>query len=511
MFGRVQSRLAAGRRQGYTRSLARPQIPTLGRRMHLAPGQTFADKYRIEGILGEGGMGTVYAAKNSMTGRAVALKCIRQDLYQDGVFSERFLREARVAGKLDHPNIVNVYDAGFHEGTLFLVMELLRGQSFESWLRSGERSPSACIAALMPALRGVAAAHSAGVIHRDLKPDNIFLCLDESGFVHQTKVLDFGIAKELDDAVDSSRQLTNPGTLMGTIHYMAPEQVRCARDLDLRCDIYALGVILYHALSGHFPFRSESLSALIIEIAEGNPAPLGSLRPNLPAGLAAIVMRAMSKQRDSRFDSVADLAYALEPYANGIRFSQHTTGETLASSASVVPNDAPEARRSFDWRLPVSIVVLLGMVAGWAVWSQPMEAEAGAVHNGTGAVSDSPPPADSPPRDGTDAHTQDPPASDIALKPAEQKPEPSASIERAAPKAPVVAAKPSPARSAPTKSASAKPAPATPTPSVGSPAAPPPSVSAQPAPSTSAPSKPAQSTPAHAKPAIQEDNPYLRH
>ena len=179
--------------------------------MQLSPGDIVADKYRIERLLGEGGMGTVYAANNQLTGRSVALKWLRPDLSLNAQYVERLMREARVAGRLDHPNIVNVFDAGFHSGSAFLVMELLRGESFDSWLRRGPHPAGTCLALLMPALRGVAAAHAAGVIHRDLKPDNIFLCTDSGGFITQTKVLDFGIAKDINEGMDKHRSLTSPG------------------------------------------------------------------------------------------------------------------------------------------------------------------------------------------------------------------------------------------------------------------------------------------------------------
>src|SRR5687768_8619958 len=182
--------------------------------MQLSPGDIVADKYRIERLLGEGGMGTVYAANNQLTGRSVALKWLRPDLSLNAQYVERLMREARVAGRLDHPNIVNVFDAGFHSGSAFLVMELLRGESFDAWLRRGPHPAANCLGMLMPALRGVSAAHSAGVIHRDLKPDNIFLCTDPNGFIVQTKVLDFGIAKDVNEGVDSKRSLTSPGALI---------------------------------------------------------------------------------------------------------------------------------------------------------------------------------------------------------------------------------------------------------------------------------------------------------
>jgi eukaryotic-like serine/threonine-protein kinase len=346
--------------------------------MQLSPGDIVADKYRIERLLGEGGMGTVYAANNQLTGRSVALKWLRPDLSLNAQYVERLMREARVAGRLDHPNIVNVFDAGFHSGSAFLVMELLRGESFDSWLRRGPQPAGTCLALLMPALRGVAAAHAAGVIHRDLKPDNIFLCTDSGGFITQTKVLDFGIAKDINEGMDKHRSLTSPGALIGTIHYMAPEQVRSARSVDTRCDVYALGVILYHALSGSLPFGSESLGELIIEIAESKPEPLDQRCPELPPELSRTVMRAMSRDPATRFQSVAELARALEPWAGGIRFDSREflpSGEistvfdshTHGSSVAVAKPTAPASRGIplFAWA-PLALLAIGATV--WFAW-----------------------------------------------------------------------------------------------------------------------------------------------
>ena len=376
--------------------------------MQLSPGDIVADKYRIERLLGEGGMGTVYAANNQLTGRAVALKWLRPDLSLNAQYVERLMREARVAGRLDHPNIVNVFDAGFHSGSAFLVMELLRGESFESWLRRGPHPPATCLGLLMPALRGVAAAHAAGVIHRDLKPDNIFLCTDAGGFISQTKVLDFGIAKDVNEGMDKHRSLTSPGALIGTIHYMAPEQVRSARSVDTRCDVYALGVILYHSLSGSLPFGSESLGELIIEIAESKPEPLDKRCPELPAGLSNTVMRAMSRDPGTRFQNVAELARALEPWAGGVRFDSReflpsgeirTILDSQGSSVAVAKPPAPSSRGFplYAWA-PIAVIAIGATV--WFAW--PRSSATATPEDPTlGAGSVTPPP---PPSSVSEAH-----------------------------------------------------------------------------------------------------------
>ena len=310
--------------------------------MILSTGDIVADKYRIERFIGEGGMGTVYAAVNQLTGRTVALKWLRTDLSTNETFAQRFMREARVSGRLDHPNIVNVYDVGRHRGTIFLVMELLRGEPFDAWLRRSKPSPAECIGRLMPALRAVAAAHSLGVVHRDLKPEHIYLCRGTDGTTRQTKVLDFGIAKEL-GASESTSSLTNPGSLIGTVHYMAPEQVRNSSRIDARSDIYSLGVILYYSLGGGLPYEAESMGELILKVAEARPERLAKRNPKLPKKLADIVMRAMSRDPGRRYQTVAGLARALEPFSGGVPFEEPHADDSLAPGPpDVEPPPGPQ-------------------------------------------------------------------------------------------------------------------------------------------------------------------------
>ena len=308
--------------------------------MILSPGDIVADKYRIERFIGEGGMGTVYAAVNLLTGRTVALKWLRMDLSTNEMFAQRFMREARVSGRLDHPNIVNVYDVGRHRGTIFMVMELLRGEPFDAWLRRAKPTPTECIGRLMPAFRAVAAAHAMGVIHRDLKPEHVYLCRGADGSTRQTKVLDFGIAKEL-GAPDSSTSLTSPGLLIGTVHYMAPEQVRNSRYVDVRSDVYALGVILYYALGGSLPYDGDSIAELILKVAEAKPESLAKRNPKIPKKLADVVMRAMSKDPNRRYQTVAEFARALDPFSGGVPFAEPRAEASLPPEAPIPPPAPP--------------------------------------------------------------------------------------------------------------------------------------------------------------------------
>jgi eukaryotic-like serine/threonine-protein kinase len=294
-------------------------------------GRVVASKYRVDELMARGGMGAVYSATHVVTGKRVAIKWMLPTLDQVPAATERFVREAQATARIDHPNVVDIYDVGQESSSVYLVMELLQGETLRAFMRHGVLSPAHAIALLMPALRGVAAAHSHGVIHRDLKPDNIFLCVGPGGEAREAKVLDFGISKIASDARDNA--LTQSGTVLGTPYYMAPEQVRGLRDIDTRVDIYAFGVILYELLSGRRPFEADSYNGLILMIATERPAPLHAVNTDVPIALSHVVHKAMARSLDERFQSVADLARALEPFSAGVpfRLSQSFHGAALGS------------------------------------------------------------------------------------------------------------------------------------------------------------------------------------
>ncbi len=293
--------------------------PTRTRELTLKPevGAALAGKYRLERVLGEGGMSTVFAAINLVTGKQVAIKWLHPEVLQELGQSQQLLREAQAASAVDHPNVVNVFDVGWHQGALFLVMELLHGEPLSELLAREQLAPSALVKLLMPVLRGVHAAHRMGVVHRDLKPDNIFLCRDPHGEARGPKVLDFGISKLGDDGAAPGRA----GTVFGTPQYMAPEQLRDARLADARSDVYALGAIFYRALSREYPYDADTLTALTLQVLGGDAPPLQELCPELERGLCAVVMRALELDPARRFQSVAELAQALAPYADRTRFA----------------------------------------------------------------------------------------------------------------------------------------------------------------------------------------------
>ncbi|HJL16910.1 MAG TPA: serine/threonine-protein kinase [Sandaracinaceae bacterium LLY-WYZ-13_1] len=275
------------------------------------PGATIAEQYRIDELLGQGGMGAVFAGEHLRTGRAIAIKWMLPQAATNPEAVERFIAEARATARIEHPNVVHIYDFGQDLGSPFLVMERLRGESLRQRLdREGRLSPADAMRVLLPALRGVDEAHREGIVHRDLKPDNIFLCRGKDGSEREAKVVDFGISKLYDDGTRSS--LTGTGMMMGTPAYMSPEQLNAPKEADARFDVYALGVVFYEALAGRTPYQAQGIFQLVAQIMNADPLPIRQLAPDCPADLEAAVLRAMHRDPEQRFASVAELVAAVE-------------------------------------------------------------------------------------------------------------------------------------------------------------------------------------------------------
>ena len=353
--------------------------------------------YRVTQLLGEGGMGAVYLAEHPGIGRRVAVKVLLPQLARDQEMVIRFFNEARAANAVHHPGIVEVLDFGtLPTGAPYIVMEYLDGESLGSRLASaGRLALAGGVEIVAQAARALGAAHAQGIVHRDLKPDNLFLT-PAPGMPgrERVKVLDFGIAKLSPRGLGVSTSVkTRTGVLMGTPKYMSPEQCRGTREVDHRSDIYSLGVILYEVLCGAPPFVTEGHGEMIhMHIAQA-PAPPRSARAEISIGLERAVLRALAKEPDQRFQSMDELAAALEgrggadaveaapgpgPARAVVSLSSQTTmvapGEavaatsgrtlleedaipstTLSDSASVIERPASTLRTRRRWRLPLAL------------------------------------------------------------------------------------------------------------------------------------------------------------
>jgi serine/threonine-protein kinase len=276
-------------------------------------GRVVAERYRVTGLLGEGGMGAVYVAEHLLIGRTVALKRLHPELASDAHAVARFQREARAAASTGHENVIDVLDMGFGEdGAPFLVMEYLKGHSLAETLRRETRLvPSRAAFIVGQVLAGLSAVHGRGIVHRDLKPDNVFL-VRRAGRNDHVKVLDFGISKMQRE--NDSLALTRTGVTLGTPFYMSPEHARGVKGLDHRVDLYATGVMLYECLSGRVPYLDANYHALLQAILRGEPPQILSLVPTLDAGLAAVVHRAIAREPRDRYASARDMLAALVPY-----------------------------------------------------------------------------------------------------------------------------------------------------------------------------------------------------
>jgi tRNA A-37 threonylcarbamoyl transferase component Bud32 len=257
--------------------------------------------YRIVEKIGEGGMGAVYRAVDEMLEREVAIKAIRPELARDPEIVERFRAEAKILARVSHPAIATIYSFFHDGGELFLAMEYVRGRTLSAVLAAEGALPwRRAVPLLSTALEGIEQAHRAGIIHRDLKPDN--LMFTEAGAL---KVMDFGIAR-----VPGSNHLTRTGLLIGTLRYVAPEQIR-GEEVDRRTDLYALGVVLYQMLTGRVPFEGPTDFAILKAQIEDPPAPPRSLVPAIPEELERIVLKALEKSPDARFQTAGELRTAL--------------------------------------------------------------------------------------------------------------------------------------------------------------------------------------------------------
>ena len=309
------------------------------------PGTVLAAKYRVERLLGEGGMGWVVVATHLQLEQRVALKFMRASQARDTSDAiPRFLREARAAARIQSEHVARVMDVGTLEnGAPYLVMEYLEGQDLESLLRSqGALPQEVVIEYMLQACEGLGEAHAAGIVHRDLKPANLFLARRSDGSV-RVKLLDFGISKLANPHGVPEAAMTNTQALMGSPLYMAPEQMRSSKNVDGRADIWSMGVILYEMLGGRAPFDGETLPIVCARIMTEPPSPLRSVRPEVPEELEALVHKCLDKEPQQRFQDVASLAQALAAFAKpeGRAAAERIARVARASAVGAADNAAP--------------------------------------------------------------------------------------------------------------------------------------------------------------------------
>lgn len=321
-------------------------------------GQVFAGKYRVDSILGQGGMGTVYLAEHLDLGERVAIKVLNEEVAKHDEAVQRFINEAKAAMRIKSEHIAKVLDFGrTPEHYPYMVLEYLEGEDLSEKLT--KTGPFAIVDAadmVLQALEGLAKAHALGIVHRDLKPANLFIS-KASGDAGHVKVLDFGISKTVSEG---STSLTSTRSTLGSPTYMSPEQLRSSKSVDARADIWSVGVILYELLTGSLPFDGETVGEVFSNIIETQPKRPTELRAEIPAALEIAILRCLEKKPENRFASVAELAEVLATFGRedspallkSIRKSLGVTRRELASVSDLTTTDDSSARA-----LPVNTVL----------------------------------------------------------------------------------------------------------------------------------------------------------
>ncbi|HEY3820574.1 MAG TPA: serine/threonine-protein kinase [Polyangiaceae bacterium] len=311
------------------------------------PGALLVGKYRVERLLGQGGMGAVYAASHELLGQRVAVKVLLSDIAGSAEGQQRFLNEARAAARLDSEHVARVMDVGMLESGLpYMVLEYLEGCDLAQALETRRALPVAEAADyLIQTCEALAQAHHAGIVHRDLKPSNLYLARRQDG-TSRVKVLDFGISK-FSESAQSPQALTMTSSMLGTPCYMSPEQFVAPKSVDLRTDIWQMGIILYELVAGTPPFGGETFGQLMFAAMQGPVPSLSAARPDLPKGLAQVFERCVEREASRRFGSAVELAVALAPFGTGaqnalVERMQRAHGSSNAS-LSVVTGAGPRA------------------------------------------------------------------------------------------------------------------------------------------------------------------------
>jgi serine/threonine protein kinase len=343
--------------------------------MAISPGIRLGP-YEISGPLGKGGMGEVYRAHDTRLDRAVAVKVLPLESMRNAERVQRFEQEAKAASGRNHPNILTIYDFGVSDGTYYMATEYVEGNTLHELIAAGPMPLVRALDIVIQCASGLAAAHAAGIIHRDIKPDNIMVRPD--GYV---KILDFGLAKLAENSFTQSdpnaptaaAALTEPGRIMGTWLYMSPEQAR-GRELDARTDIWSLGAVLYEMVTGKSPFASQTMSDTLASILNREPEPLSSYGIDAPEELKHILTKALAKDRDSRYHSIKDMELDLKQLRKELELGTARTNRMGTVTAQVKLRDTvSEQRRSTGMSagrrrsMLVASSVLAAALLVWAV------------------------------------------------------------------------------------------------------------------------------------------------
>ena len=348
-------------------------------------GRVLLDQFRIEGVMGAGGMGTVYRATQLTLGREVAIKILHPELVTNSDAARRFEREAKIATSLEHPNLVNVYLYGqLPDGSLYLAMELIKGRSINELLEDeGPLPPARVIHIIRQICKGVGVAHRKGIVHRDVKPENV-LVTSKDGDPDFVKVLDFGIARML---WDEQSAMTQSGVIFGTARYISPEGA-AGEHTDARSDVYSIGVLAYQLLTGHTPFENKTPVALLMSHIHDPPRDIRELG-NIPESLAAVIMQTLEKNPEGRFSNAEEMDRALKHVASElsesdlrqVQIRHKRLDETPILPRKIFPEQSLPIKTSRRWLAPF-LAFLLGaglvFAAAWAYTSrkQPVDTEA---------------------------------------------------------------------------------------------------------------------------------------
>jgi eukaryotic-like serine/threonine-protein kinase len=344
-------------------------------------GDLLAGKYRVEKVLGFGGMGVVVSAFRTDLEQRVAVKFLGAAAAERPDAAERFRREARAAAKIRSEHVARVLDVGtLDTGLPYMVMEFLEGNDIADELRRLQRMPIVeAVEFILQAIEALAEAHAGGVVHRDLKPGNLFLARRADGS-RRVKVLDFGISKALTGSSVEELSLTKTAALIGSPLYMAPEQMRSAKDVDTRADIWSLGAMLYEMLTGEPPYTGESIPQLCAALLHDDPIPLRQHRPEIPEGLEQAVLRCLMKDRNHRFPTVFELGRALLPYAHAdsrihVERAERVLGVTDVTMSGMSGASSPLTERTSlpQASVPAMSVPITPLTVTPAAVMQPMD------------------------------------------------------------------------------------------------------------------------------------------